>query len=41
MRYISADTKVLPVEMNEGWKFWLARGENVAGNPCVNVSSKS
>lgn len=36
MRYISADTKVNP-EKNPGWKFWLARGENIAGNPCENV----
>ncbi|WP_274361266.1 phytanoyl-CoA dioxygenase family protein [Paenibacillus thermotolerans] len=35
MRYISADTKVNP-EKNPGWKFWLARGENIAGNPCEN-----
>lgn len=36
MRYISASTKVNP-ERNEGWKFWLARGKNIAGNPCENV----
>jgi ectoine hydroxylase-related dioxygenase (phytanoyl-CoA dioxygenase family) len=35
MRYISADTKVNP-EKNPGWKFWLARGENLAGNPIEN-----
>jgi len=36
MRYISADTKVNP-EKNPGWRFWLARGRNLAGNPCENV----
>jgi hypothetical protein len=36
MRYISASTKVDP-EINAGWKFWLARGRNLAGNPCENV----
>ncbi|HZG88144.1 phytanoyl-CoA dioxygenase family protein [Paenibacillus sp.] len=36
MRYISADTKVNP-EKNPGWRFWLARGRNLAGNPCENA----
>ncbi|MBB6734104.1 phytanoyl-CoA dioxygenase family protein [Cohnella zeiphila] len=36
MRYISADTKVDP-ERNKGWRFWLARGRNLAGNPCENA----
>jgi hypothetical protein len=35
MRYISANTLVNP-EKNAGWKFWLARGRNLAGNPCEN-----
>ena len=36
MRYISASTKV-NLENNPGWKFWLARGKNSAGNPCENI----
>lgn len=36
MRYLSASTKVLPVDKNAGWKFWLARGRNIAGNSCEN-----
>jgi len=36
MRYISASTKV-NLENNPGWKFWLARGKNIAGYPCENI----
>jgi ectoine hydroxylase-related dioxygenase (phytanoyl-CoA dioxygenase family) len=36
MRFISASTK-MNLDRNPGWKFWLARGENVAGNPCENL----
>lgn len=36
MRYIPASTKV-NLERNPGWKFWLARGKNIAGNPCENI----
>lgn len=36
MRYLPASTKVLDVKKNEGWKFWLARGKDVAGNHYVN-----
>jgi hypothetical protein len=32
MRYFPASVKVLPVEQNAGWKIWLARGEDSAGN---------
>ena len=32
MRYFPASVKVLPVEQNAGWKIWLARGEDRAGN---------
>ena len=32
MRYFPASVKVLEVEQNEGWKIWLARGEDKAGN---------
>lgn len=36
MRYIPASTKINP-ERNKGWKFWLARGRNIAGNLCENI----
>jgi Phytanoyl-CoA dioxygenase (PhyH) len=32
MRYFPASVKVLPVEQNAGWKIWLARGNDSAGN---------
>jgi hypothetical protein len=32
MRYFPASVKVLEVEQNEGWKIWLARGTDTAGN---------
>jgi ectoine hydroxylase-related dioxygenase (phytanoyl-CoA dioxygenase family) len=32
MRYFPASVKVMPVEQNEGWKVWLARGRDSAGN---------
>lgn len=36
MRYFSADTKVIP-EANPGFKIWLARGVDQAGNTYVNA----
>jgi hypothetical protein len=38
MRYFPASVKMMPVEQNEGWKIWLARGEDRAGNSYENVS---
>jgi ectoine hydroxylase-related dioxygenase (phytanoyl-CoA dioxygenase family) len=32
MRYFPASVKVMPVEQNAGWKVWLARGRDTAGN---------
>jgi Phytanoyl-CoA dioxygenase (PhyH) len=32
MRYFPASVEVLPVEQNAGWKIWLARGRDGAGN---------
>jgi ectoine hydroxylase-related dioxygenase (phytanoyl-CoA dioxygenase family) len=32
MRYFPASVRVLDVEQNAGWKIWLARGEDTAGN---------
>jgi hypothetical protein len=37
MRYFPASVKVLPVEQNAGWKIWLARGEDSAGNHYENI----
>jgi hypothetical protein len=37
MRYFPASVKVLPVEANEGWKLWLARGKDTAGNTYENA----
>ena len=37
MRYFPASVKVMHVEQNEGWKIWLARGEDAPGNSYVNV----
>ncbi|MBP1995326.1 phytanoyl-CoA dioxygenase family protein [Paenibacillus eucommiae] len=36
MRYFSADTKVIP-EANEGFRIWLARGRDMAGNRYENA----
>jgi ectoine hydroxylase-related dioxygenase (phytanoyl-CoA dioxygenase family) len=36
MRYFSTEAKVYP-EKNPGFKIWLARGKDIAGNPFVNV----
>ena len=36
MRYFSTEAKVIP-EKNPGFKIWLARGKDVAGNTFVNV----
>jgi ectoine hydroxylase-related dioxygenase (phytanoyl-CoA dioxygenase family) len=32
MRYFPASVRVLDVEQNQGWKIWLARGRDTAGN---------
>jgi hypothetical protein len=37
MRYFPASVRVLPVEANAGWKIWLARGRDSAGNNYENV----
>jgi ectoine hydroxylase-related dioxygenase (phytanoyl-CoA dioxygenase family) len=38
MRYIPTSLKVNP-EMNPGWKTWLLRGEDLAGNQYENTAS--
>ncbi len=37
MRYFPASVKMMPVEQNVGWKIWLARGQDRAGNTYQNV----
>jgi hypothetical protein len=37
MRYFPASVKMMPIEANAGWKIWLARGEDLAGNTYENV----
>ena len=37
MRYFPASVTMMPVEQNAGWKIWLARGEDRAGNTYENV----
>jgi ectoine hydroxylase-related dioxygenase (phytanoyl-CoA dioxygenase family) len=37
MRYFPSSVRMQPVEQNEGWKIWLARGEDLAGNDYANV----
>ncbi len=36
MRYFPASVRVMPVEQNAGWKIWLARGTDTAGNTYEN-----
>lgn len=36
MRYFPASVQVMPVEQNAGWKIWLARGKDSAGNRYEN-----
>ena len=37
MRYFPASVRVLPVEQNAGWRIWLARGKDSAGNTYENA----
>jgi ectoine hydroxylase-related dioxygenase (phytanoyl-CoA dioxygenase family) len=37
MRYFPSSVKMQPIEANEGWKIWLARGRDLAGNTYANV----
>jgi ectoine hydroxylase-related dioxygenase (phytanoyl-CoA dioxygenase family) len=37
MRYFPSSVKMLDVDINEGWKIWLARGKDLAGNDYANV----
>ena len=37
MRYFPSSVKMQDVPQNEGWKIWLARGKDLAGNQYANV----
>jgi ectoine hydroxylase-related dioxygenase (phytanoyl-CoA dioxygenase family) len=37
MRYFPSSVRMQPVEQNEGWQIWLARGQDLAGNAYANV----
>lgn len=37
MRYFPTSVKMLDVEINEGWKIWLARGKDISGNTYANA----
>ena len=41
MRYFPSSVRMQPVEINEGWKIWLARGEDLAGNDYANVPANA
>ena len=37
MRYFPSSVEMYDNEINQGWKIWLARGEDLAGNTYANV----
>ncbi len=37
MRYFPSSVRMFDNEINKGWKIWLARGEDLAGNTYANV----
>jgi ectoine hydroxylase-related dioxygenase (phytanoyl-CoA dioxygenase family) len=41
MRYFPSSVRMQPVEINEGWKIWLARGRDLAGNDYANVPARA
>jgi ectoine hydroxylase-related dioxygenase (phytanoyl-CoA dioxygenase family) len=41
MRYFPSSVKMQPVEQNEGWKIWLARGRDLAGNDYANAPASA
>jgi hypothetical protein len=41
MRYFASSVKMQPIEANEGWKIWLARGRDLAGNTYANVPART
>jgi hypothetical protein len=41
MRYFPSSVKMQPIEANEGWRIWLARGRDLAGNDYANVPTSA
>jgi hypothetical protein len=41
MRYFPSSVKMQDVPQNEGWKIWLARGRDLAGNSYANVPANA
>jgi chlorinating enzyme len=41
MRYFPSSVKMQDVEQNEGWRIWLARGRDLAGNDYANVPAST
>jgi len=37
MRYFPSSVRMQPIEANEGWRIWLARGRDLAGNSYANA----
>ncbi|SCE96534.1 Phytanoyl-CoA dioxygenase (PhyH) [Micromonospora viridifaciens] len=41
MRYFPSSVKMQDVPQNEGWKIWLARGVDLAGNDYANAAARA
>jgi len=41
MRYFPTSVEMYDNDINEGWKIWLARGEDLAGNRYANVPANA
>ena len=41
MRYFPSSVRLQPIDVNEGWKIWLARGRDRAGNDYANVPANA
>jgi ectoine hydroxylase-related dioxygenase (phytanoyl-CoA dioxygenase family) len=41
MRYFPSSVRMQDVPQNEGWKIWLARGRDLAGNDYANVPASA
>ncbi|MGI8699659.1 MAG: phytanoyl-CoA dioxygenase family protein [Nocardioidaceae bacterium] len=41
MRYFPSSVRMFDNEINQGWKIWLARGEDLAGNTYANAPAQA
>jgi hypothetical protein len=41
MRYFPSSVRMQDIPQNEGWKIWLARGRDLAGNDYANVPARA